>query len=73
MCIIMYLMYIKDPRKTENGIRITIVLDDDNIKPLRELQSKIISESEKSISFSRVINRMIKVGLKNYKKKEVQF
>ena len=66
-------MNVNDPRKTENGVRITIVLDDENIKPLRELQSKIITGSAKSVSFSRVINRMIKVGLKNYKKKEVQF
>ena len=66
-------MNVKDPRKTENGIRITIVLDDENIKPLRELQSKIISNSTKSVSLSRIINKMIKVGLKNYKKKEVQF
>ena len=63
----------KDPRKTENGLRITIVLDDENIRPLRELQSKIITHSEKNVSFSRIINRMIKVGLKNYKKKEVAF
>ena len=66
-------MNVNDPRKTENGIRITIVLDDENIKPLRELQSKVITGSSKSVSFSRIINKMIKVGLKNYKKKEVQF
>ena len=67
------MMKVKDPRKTENGLRITIVLEDKHIKPLRDLQSKIILDSSKSVSFSRIINKMIQIGLKNYKKKEVQF
>jgi len=43
--------------------RITIVLDDDNIKKLRTIQAKKIRESEKSVSFSRVINDVLRKKL----------
>ena len=43
--------------------RITIVMDDDNNNKLRALQAKMIKESGKSVSFSRVINEVIKKGL----------
>ncbi len=36
--------------------RITIVLDDDLVKKLRTIQSKKLAKSNKSISFSSVIN-----------------
>ncbi len=39
--------------------RITIILDDDNLKKLRLLQAKKIKESTKSVSFSRVINNVL--------------
>ena len=38
------------------GKRITIVLDNDLVKKLRDKQAKLIKESEKSVSFSRVGN-----------------
>ncbi len=44
--------------------RITIVLDDDNIKKLRTIQAKKIKESEKSVSFSRVINDVLRKQLR---------
>jgi len=44
--------------------RITVVLDDDNIKKLRMLQAKKIKESNKSVSFSRVINDVLRKKLK---------
>ena len=44
--------------------RITIVLDDDNIKKLRILQAKKIRESDKSVSFSRVINDVLRKKLR---------
>jgi hypothetical protein len=44
--------------------RITIVLDDDNIKKLREKQAKLIKEHAKSISFSRVINDVLRKNIK---------
>jgi len=47
------------------GSRITIILDDENLKELRNLQAKMIKESRKSVSFSRVINKVVKKGLKN--------
>jgi len=43
--------------------RITIILDDDNIKKLRTIQAKKIKESTKSVSFSRVINDVLRKKL----------
>ena len=46
------------------GKRITVVLDDDLIKKLHEIQAKLIRESEKSISFSHVLNVQIRNTIK---------
>ena len=43
--------------------RVTVVMDDENFKKLRNLQAKMIKESDKSVSFSRVINDIIRKGL----------
>lgn len=39
--------------------RITVMLDDDNIKKLRIIQAKKIKESTKSVSFSSVLNDVL--------------
>ncbi len=44
--------------------RITIVLDDDLVKKLREKQAKLIKESVKSVSFSRVVNDTLRKNIK---------
>jgi len=44
--------------------RVTIMIDDDLDKKLRLLQAKQIKESTKSVSFSRVINEVVRNGLK---------
>ena len=44
--------------------RITIMLDDDLVKKLRERQSKLIKKSEKSVSFSSVLNESVCKSLK---------
>jgi len=44
--------------------RITIVLDDDLIKKLREKQAKQIKETTKSVSFSSVINQILRKQIK---------
>jgi len=44
--------------------RITIVLDDDNDKRLREIQAKLILKEGNSVSFSRVINDEIRKNKK---------
>jgi len=44
--------------------RITITLDDDLNKKLHELQAKQIKDSEKAISFSRVLNETLRRNLK---------
>jgi hypothetical protein len=41
------------------GQRITIVLDDDLTKKLREKQAKLIKGSTKSVSFSSVLNEIV--------------
>ena len=46
------------------GKRITIMLDDDLIKKLRAEQAKLIKKSTKSVSFSRVVNELLRKGLK---------
>ena len=46
------------------GKRVTIVLDDDLIKKLREKQAKLIKESTSSVSFSRVLNETVRKSLK---------
>ena len=46
------------------GKRITSVLDDDLVKKLHEIQAKQIKESQKSVSFSRVLNDLVRKGLK---------
>jgi len=44
--------------------RITIMLDDALKKKLHEIQAKQIRESKKSVSFSRVLNEVLRIGLK---------
>ncbi|MEK0318898.1 MAG: hypothetical protein QQN43_04910 [Nitrosopumilus sp.] len=44
--------------------RITFVLYDDLLKKLREKQSKLIKESTKSVSFSKVVNETLHKGIK---------
>jgi len=44
--------------------RITVVLDDVVVKKLRNIQSKKIAKSKKSISFSSVINEELRKSLK---------
>jgi len=44
--------------------RITIMIDDDLLKKLHEMQAKQIKESQKSVSFSRVLNGTLRTGLK---------
>lgn len=46
------------------GIRITIVVDEELHKKLREKHSKLIKISEKSVSFSRVVNETLRKGIK---------
>ena len=44
--------------------RITIMLDDDLVKKLHEIQAKQIKETSESVSFSGVLNEMIRKKLK---------
>ncbi len=44
--------------------RITIILDDDLVKKLYEIQAKQIKKSKKSVSFSHVLNEVLRKRLK---------
>ncbi len=46
------------------GKRVTVVLDDYIVKKLREKQAKLIKESVKSVSFSRVLNMTLRKCIK---------
>ena len=45
-------------------IRTSIMLDEDLQKKLRELQAKMISQSQEAVSFSHVVNEIIRRGLR---------
>jgi len=44
--------------------RITVVMDDDLVISLRQRQAKLIKQSSKSVSFSRVLNETLRISLK---------
>lgn len=44
---------------------VTLIIDDENLKKLRNLQSKTIVQSMNNVSFSRVVNDVLKTGLKH--------
>lgn len=46
------------------GKRVTIILDDELIKKIRIRQAKLIQKSVKSVSFSKIINDLVRNGLK---------
>ncbi len=43
--------------------RVTVVLDEDIVKKLHERQSREIKKSLRSVSFSKVINDIVRKGL----------
>jgi hypothetical protein len=49
--------------------RITILLDNDLTKQLRQIQAKMITSTGKSVSFSSVLNLAVKEGLPKIKPK----
>jgi len=44
--------------------RITIMIDDDLDKKLRSIQAKTIQSTTSSVSFSKVLNEVIRTSLK---------
>ncbi|MFB5606492.1 MAG: hypothetical protein ACE5RI_01180 [Candidatus Nitrosomaritimum yanchengensis] len=44
--------------------RITIMVDDDLDKKLRQLQAKLIQETSSSVSYSQVINEIVRKSIK---------
>ncbi len=43
--------------------RVTIMLDENLEKKLRKIQAKLIKNSKKSMSFSKVVNDILRIGL----------
>jgi hypothetical protein len=46
------------------GKRITITMDDDIVEKIREIQASKINSSIRSVSFSHVVNQILKDALK---------
>ncbi len=46
------------------GERITVMLDEEVVKKLRNRQAKLLRDSTKSVSFSKVLNETLKTALK---------
>jgi predicted CopG family antitoxin len=44
--------------------RVTIMLDDDLSKKLHDLQARLIKDSNESVSFSAVINNLLRKNMK---------
>ncbi len=57
-------------QKKKNAIRLSIMLEQANASVLRSLQAKLIQSTRKNISFSFVINQVVKIGIKQFKKWE---
>ncbi len=55
-------------QKKKNAIRLSIMLEKANAIKLRSLQAKLIKTTRKNITFSFVINQVVKIGLKQFKK-----
>lgn len=49
------------------GKPITIIIDDDLQKKLRDIQAKLIQKHNKSFSFSKVLNLALREGVKKSK------
>jgi len=44
--------------------KVTVIIDDDLVKKLREMQAKQIQTSVKTVSYSQVINQLLRKNLK---------
>jgi len=55
---------MKDSRGFIKAKRVTIILDTDILKKIYEIQAKQIRESNKSVSFSGVVNEILRKYLK---------
>ena len=51
-------------REPHNSDRVTVMLDKDLAKKLRMKQAKLIQNDPKSVSFSRVLNDVLRKALK---------
>ena len=59
-----FLFRISFTNCVEMAKRVTIMIDDELDKKLRQMQAKLIQKENKSISYSHVINVMLKNSMK---------
>lgn len=48
-------------------VRITVVMNEENVEKLRAIQAKMIKSSIKSVSFSHVLNKVVEEGLRKFR------
>jgi hypothetical protein len=46
------------------GTRVTVLIDDEIMARLRIIQARMIKNSSKAVSFSRVLNQILEEGLR---------
>lgn len=63
----MFSLFILNRDNSPMGNRITVVMTPSNAEKLRGIQAKMIKSSEKSVSFSHVLNLVVSEGLKKFK------
>lgn len=60
----MVLVFIHITKQESMGKRITLVLDDVLITKLRKIQSEMIQKENRSVSFSEIVNLVLRKVLK---------
>lgn len=63
-----YIQRLCSQYNTMTSERITVLIDDDNVKKLRLRQAKLMLELNENVSFSRVINDTLRSNSKKSKK-----
>ena len=48
----------------EKSLRVTIMIEADNAKKLRKMQAKLLNETLGTVTFSKVINDVLRTALK---------
>ena len=56
--------YMNQKNGKDMSRRVTIMIDEENFKKLRILQSKLLKQTDSSVSFSKVLNETVAIGLK---------
>lgn len=66
-----YLSELHPPRKKSTRIRVCLNVDEGIYKQVRNIQSFLIKETNKNISFSKVVEEVLDIGLNDKKFSDV--